>query len=37
MINEQDPFNQPIKNNLRIYDSIWKIATGQVDDFTTGC
>ena len=22
MISEQDPFNQPIKNNLRIYDSI---------------
>ena len=28
---------QTIKNDLRRYDNIWKIATGQVDDYTTGC
>ena len=28
---------QLIRNNLRTYDSIWKIATGQGDDYTTGC
>ena len=27
----------PVKNNLRAYDSIRKIATGQGDDYTTGC
>ena len=25
------------KNDLRTYDNIWKIATGQGDDYTTGC
>ena len=30
-------FHQPAKNNLRIYDNIRKIATGQGDDYTTGC
>ena len=29
-------FDQPVKNNLRTYDSIWKIATCQGDDYTTG-
>ena len=29
--------DKPAKNNLRTYDNIWKIATGQRDDFTTGC
>ena len=33
MINEQNFFDQPVKNNLRIYDSI----IGQRDDYTTGC
>ena len=26
-----------IKNNLRGYDNIWKIATGQADGYVTGC
>ena len=26
-----------IKNNLRAYDDIQKIATGQGNDYTTGC
>ena len=30
-------FNQTIKNGLRTYDNIKKIATGQRDDYTTGC
>ena len=32
-----ETFDQPIKNNLITYDNIWKIATGQGDDYTTGC
>ena len=30
-------FNQPVKINSRPYDNIRKIATGQGDDYTTGC
>ena len=30
-------FNQPVKSNLRTNDNIRKIATGQGDDYTTGC
>ena len=30
-------FEQPVKNNFITYDNIWKIATGQGDDYTTGC
>ena len=37
MINGQKFFNQPVKNDLRIYDNIQKVATGQGDDYTTGC
>ena len=37
MINEQTLFDQPVENNLRVHDSIRKIATGQWDDYTTGC
>ena len=29
--------DQPIKNDLKTYDNIRKIATGQGDDYTTGC
>ena len=32
-----ETFDQPIKNNLITYDNIRKIATGQGDDYTTGC
>ena len=35
MIDRQNFFDQPIKNNSRTYDNIWKIATGQGDDCTT--
>ena len=30
-------FDQPVINNLITYDNIQKIATGQGDDYTTGC
>ena len=28
-------FYHPVKNYLKTYDRIWKIATGQRDDYTT--
>ena len=37
MINGENVFDQPIKNNKVTYDNIRKIATGQGDDYTTGC
>ena len=37
MINGENFFDQPIKNNKVTYDNISKIATGQGDDHTTGC
>ena len=37
MIDGQNILNQPVKNNLRTYDNIPKIETGQGDDYTTGC
>ena len=30
-------FTQSIKNNKRTNENLRKIATGQKDDFTTGC
>ena len=30
-------FNQPVKNIIGTYDIIRSIATGQGDDYTTGC
>ena len=37
MINGENFFNQPIKNNKVTYENIRKIATGQGDNYTTGC
>ena len=37
MIDGQRFFDQPINNNLRTFDNIRKIATGQGDDYATGC
>ena len=37
MINGENFFDQPIKNNRVTYDNIRKIATGQGDDYSTGC
>ena len=36
MINGENFFDQPIKNNKVTYENIRKIATGQGDDYTTG-
>ena len=37
MINGENFFDQPIKNNKVTYENIRKIAIGQGDDYTTGC
>ena len=37
MINGENFFDQPIKNNKITYENIRKIATDQGDDYTTGC
>ena len=37
MINGENLFDQPIKNNKVIYENIRKIATDQGDDYATGC
>ena len=37
VINGENFFDQPIKNNKVTYDNIRKIAAGQGDDYTTGC
>ena len=37
MINGENFFDQPVKDNKVTYENIRKIATGQGDDYTTGC
>ena len=37
MIDGQNFSDQLVKNDLRTYNSIRKIATAQVDDYTAGC
>ena len=37
VINEENIFDQPIKNNKVTYENIRKIAADQGDDFKTGC
>ena len=37
MIDGQNFFDHPFKNDMRTYDNIWKITTGQGDDYTTDC
>ena len=37
MINGENFFDQSVKNNKVTYGNIRKIATGQIDDYTTGC
>ena len=36
-IDDKNFFDQPIKNDPTTYENIRKIATGQGDDYTTGC
>ena len=37
MFDRRNLLDQPIKNDLKAYDNISKIPTGQSDDYTTGC
>ena len=37
MIDGQNFFDQPAKNNLRTNDNIRKITNGEGDDYKTGC
>ena len=37
MIVGKNFFDQPINSHLKTYENIRKIATGQGDDYTTGC
>ena len=37
MIDGKNVFDQPVKSNKVTYENIRKIATGQGDDYTTGC
>ena len=37
MIDERNFFDHPIKNDIRTYENIRKIAAGQGYNYTTGC
>ena len=37
MMNGKNVFNLPVKNYLITLENIWKNATNQGDDYTTGC
>ena len=37
MINKENFFHRPVKNNKVTYENIRKIVTGQGDDYKTGC
>ena len=37
MIDGKNFFHQPINSNLKTYENIRRIVTGQEDDYTTGC
>ena len=37
MIDGKNVFDQPITNDVKTYENIRKIATGQGDDYTTDC
>ena len=37
MIDSENVFDQPINSNIKTYENIRKISTGQGDDYTTGC
>ena len=37
MIDGKNFFDQLVKSDMRTYDKIWKFATGQGYDYTTGC
>ena len=37
MVGRKKFFDQPVKNNKVTYENVRKTATGQGDDYTTGC
>ena len=37
MIDGKNVFDKPIRNDLKTYENIRKISTGQGDDYTTEC
>ena len=37
MTDRKSSFDQPVKRDLKTYKNIWRIVTGQGDDYTTGC
>ena len=37
MIDRRNFFAQAIKNDIKTFENIQKITTGQGDDYTTGC
>ena len=37
MIDGKNLLDHPVKNDLRTFDNIGKIATGQEDDYTIAC
>ena len=37
MIDGRNVSDQPVKNDIKTYKNIRKIATGQADDYTTSC
>ena len=37
MIDGRNFFDQPIKNDIKTYENIRKLTTGQRDDYRTGC
>ena len=37
MIDGKNFFDDPVKSDMKTYDNICKIATGQRDDYTVGC
>ena len=37
MIDGQNVFNQPVQNNIKTYNNILKITTGEEFDCITGC
>ena len=37
MIDSKNVFDQPINSDFKTYENVRNIATGQGDDYTTGC
>ena len=37
MIDGRNLFDQPIRNNIKMYENIRRIAIAQGDDYTAGC